>query len=64
MLEYEALTPLFQFLQVPKNNKKHWSDYGGFDDKWWFCWKTKFPRSSYASRLMVSMYSGALKVVL
>jgi hypothetical protein len=26
MLEYEALRPLFQFLQMPKNNKKHWSD--------------------------------------
>ncbi len=26
MLEYEALKPLIKFLQVSKNNKKHWSD--------------------------------------
>jgi hypothetical protein len=25
MLEYEALKPLFKFLQVPKNSKKHWA---------------------------------------
>ncbi len=27
MLEYEALKLLFQFLQVPKNNKKHWNEF-------------------------------------
>jgi hypothetical protein len=26
VLEYEALKPLFQFLQVPKNSKKHWNE--------------------------------------
>jgi hypothetical protein len=26
MLECESLRPLFEFLAVPKNNKKHWSD--------------------------------------
>jgi hypothetical protein len=26
MLEYEVLKPLFQFLQVPKNSKKYWSE--------------------------------------
>jgi hypothetical protein len=26
MLEYEALKQLFQFLQMLKNNKKHWND--------------------------------------
>ncbi len=26
MLEYEILKPLFKFLQVLKNSKKHWSD--------------------------------------
>ncbi len=26
MLEYETSKPLFKFLQVLKNNKKHWSD--------------------------------------
>jgi hypothetical protein len=26
MLEYESLMPLFEFLVVPKNSKKHWSD--------------------------------------
>jgi len=26
MLECESLRPLFEFLVVPKNNKKHWSD--------------------------------------
>ncbi len=26
MLEYEALKPLYDFLVIPKNNKKHWSD--------------------------------------
>jgi hypothetical protein len=25
MLEYETLKPLFKFLQVPKNSKKHWA---------------------------------------
>ncbi len=30
MLEYEALRPLFQFLQVPKNNKKHRNDNFGW----------------------------------
>jgi hypothetical protein len=26
MLEYEALKNFYDFLVVPKNNKKHWSD--------------------------------------
>jgi hypothetical protein len=26
MLEYEALKPLFKFLQMSKNSKKQWSD--------------------------------------
>jgi hypothetical protein len=26
MLEYESLRLLFEFLAMPKNNKKHWSD--------------------------------------
>jgi hypothetical protein len=26
MLEYEALMFLYDFVVVPKNNKKHWSD--------------------------------------
>lgn len=26
VLEYESLKPLFQFLQVPKNSKKHWNE--------------------------------------
>jgi hypothetical protein len=28
MLEYESLKPLFEFLVMPKNNKKHWSGIG------------------------------------
>jgi hypothetical protein len=30
MLEYESLKPLFEFLAMPKNNKKHWSDIFGW----------------------------------
>jgi len=30
MLEYEYLKPLFEFLAVPKTNKKHWSDIFGW----------------------------------
>ncbi len=30
MLEYEALKPLFKFLQVQKTNNKHWSDNFGW----------------------------------
>jgi hypothetical protein len=30
MLEYEYLKPLFEFLVVRKNNKKHWSDSFGW----------------------------------
>jgi hypothetical protein len=30
MLEYEYLKPSFEFLAVPKNNKKHWSDIFGW----------------------------------
>ncbi len=30
MLEYEALKPLFKFLQVPKNNKEHQNDNFGW----------------------------------
>jgi hypothetical protein len=26
MLEYESLRPLFEFLPVPRNNKKHWNN--------------------------------------
>jgi hypothetical protein len=26
VLEYGALKPLFQVLQMPKNSKKHWSE--------------------------------------
>jgi hypothetical protein len=30
MLEYESLKLFFEFLAVPKNNKKHWSDSYGW----------------------------------
>jgi hypothetical protein len=30
MLEYESLKLLFEFLAVPKNNKKNWSDSYGW----------------------------------
>jgi hypothetical protein len=30
MLEYEYLRPLFEFLVVPKNKKKHWSEIFGW----------------------------------
>jgi hypothetical protein len=30
MLEYQSLKLLFEFLAVPKNNKKHWSDSDGW----------------------------------
>jgi hypothetical protein len=30
MLEYEALKPLFKFLNVPKMPHKHWSDIVGW----------------------------------
>jgi hypothetical protein len=30
MLEYEALQPLFEFLEVPKIPKRHWSDNAGW----------------------------------
>jgi hypothetical protein len=30
MLEYEAMGPLFEFLIIPKNNKKHWTDNFGW----------------------------------
>jgi hypothetical protein len=26
MLKYVAMKPIFEFLVVPKTNKKHWSD--------------------------------------
>jgi hypothetical protein len=29
MSEYEAIRPLYVFLAMPKNNKKHWSDSFG-----------------------------------
>jgi hypothetical protein len=30
MLEYEAMRPLFEFLTIPKNNKKHWTNNFGW----------------------------------